>query len=127
MTIIGGRIVPSFTANALRQRGIAAEIRSRAPVETAVIGTMALAVLVDALLPRHWVAGLVAALAAAAQAVRLAGWRSLRTLDDPIVWVLHAAYAWLPLGLALKAVHLLSGAPGRRTGSTRSRSASPRR
>jgi uncharacterized protein involved in response to NO len=27
------------------------------------------------------------------------------------VWVLHAAYAWLPLGLALKAVHLLAGAP----------------
>jgi uncharacterized protein involved in response to NO len=110
VTIIGGRIVPSFTANALRQRGIAAEIRSRVPVETAVISAMALAVLVDALLPRHWVAGLVAAIAATAQAVRLAGWRSLRTLDEPIVWVLHAAYAWLPLGLALKAVQLLSGA-----------------
>jgi len=112
VTIIGGRIVPSFTANALRQRGITAEIRSRVPVETAVIGAMALAVLVDALFPRHWVAGLVAAIAAAAQAVRLAGWRSLRTLDEPIVWVLHAAYAWLPIGLALKAVHLLSGAGG---------------
>jgi uncharacterized protein involved in response to NO len=110
VTIIGGRIVPSFTANALRQRGIAAEIRSRMPVEAVVISAMALAVLVDALFPRHWVAGLVAAIAAAAQAARLAGWRSLRTLNEPIVWVLHAAYAWLPIGLALKAVNLLSGA-----------------
>jgi len=110
VTIIGGRIVPSFTANALRQRGVAAEIRSHVPLEIAVIGAMALAVLVDALFPRHWVAGLVAAIAASAQAARLAGWRSLRTLDEPIVWVLHAAYAWLPIGLALKAVHLLSGA-----------------
>jgi uncharacterized protein involved in response to NO len=110
LTIIGGRIVPSFTANALRRRGIEAEIRSRTPVETVVIGAMSLAVLVDALFPRHWAAGLVAAIAATAQAIRLAGWRSLRILDEPIVWVLHAAYAWLPLGLALKAVHLLAGA-----------------
>jgi uncharacterized protein involved in response to NO len=110
VTIIGGRIVPSFTANALRRRGIEAEIRSRAPVEALAIGAMALAVPVDALFPRHWAAGAVAAVAAVAQAVRLSGWRSLRTLDEPIVWVLHAAYAWLPLGLALKAAHLLTGA-----------------
>ncbi len=46
-----------------------------------------------------------------AHAVRLSGWKSLRTLSEPIVWVLHAAYAWLPVGLALKAVYLATGAP----------------
>lgn len=111
VTVIGGRIVPAFTANALRARSIAAEITTRKPVEAAAIGSMALAVVVDALAPGQQAAGIVALLAALAQAVRLAGWRSLRTLDDPIVWVLHAAYAWLPLGLALKAAHLLAGAP----------------
>lgn len=111
VTVIGGRIVPAFTANALRARGIAAEITTRKPVEVATIGSMALAVVVDALAPGQQAAGIVALIAALAQAVRLAGWRSLRTFDDPIVWVLHAAYAWLPLGLALKAVHLLAGAP----------------
>jgi len=111
VTVIGGRIVPAFTASALRARGIAAEITTRKPVEAAAIGSMALAVVVDALAPGQQAAGIVALLAALAQAVRLAGWRSLRTFDDPIVWVLHAAYAWLPLGLALKAVHLLAGAP----------------
>ena len=29
----------------------------------------------------------------------------------PLVWVLHLGYAWLPLGLLLKAVALLTGAP----------------
>ena len=111
VTVIGGRIVPAFTANALRARGIAAEITTRKPVEVATIGSMALAVVVDPLAPGQQAAGIVALIAALAQAVRLAGWRSLRTFDDPIVWVLHAAYAWLPLGLALKAVHLLAGAP----------------
>ena len=47
---------------------------------------------------------------ALAQAIRLARWHSLRTFAEPIVWVLHLAYAWLPIGLALKAVHLLTGA-----------------
>jgi uncharacterized protein involved in response to NO len=111
VTVIGGRIVPAFTANALRARGIAVEITTRMPVETAAIGSMALAVVVDALAPGQRAAGIVALVAALAQAARLAGWRSLRTLDDPIVWVLHAAYAWLPLGLALKSIHLLAGAP----------------
>jgi uncharacterized protein involved in response to NO len=109
VTLIGGRIVPAFTANTLRNRGIPADIRSWKPVEAAAIGAMALAVIVDAAAPLSAWAGAVAAIAALAQAVRLAGWRSLRTLDDPIVWVLHAAYAWLPLGLALKAVNLLAG------------------
>ena len=110
VTIIGGRIVPAFTANALRSRGKTADIRSWKPVEAAAIGAMALAVIVDAALPLSAWAGAVAAVAAVAQAVRLSGWRSLRTLDDPIVWVLHAAYAWLPLGLALKAVNHFAGA-----------------
>lgn len=110
VTLIGGRIVPAFTANALRHRGIPADIRSWKPVEAAAIGAMALAVIVDAAAPLSAWAGAVAAVAALAQALRLAGWRSLRTLDDPVVWVLHAAYAWLPLGLALKALNLLAGA-----------------
>lgn len=111
VTIIGGRIVPAFTASALRRRGIDAEIRSRPAVEAVVIGSMVLGALFDALPPLHVAAGMIAAIAAIAQALRLSGWRSLRTLDEPIVWVLHAAYAWLPLGLVLKATFLLSGAP----------------
>lgn len=110
VTVIGGRIVPNFTASALRKRGIAVEIRSRAWVERITIGSMVLAVLVDAFFPVNWLAALVAAVAAIAQAVRLSGWRSLKTLAEPIVWVLHAAYAWLPIGLALKAAYLSTGA-----------------
>lgn len=110
ITVIGGRIVPNFTASALRQRGIEATIRSRPPVERVTIGSMVLMVLIDLVAPWHWAAWVVAGIAAIAQAVRMSGWRSLRTLSDPIVWVLHAAYAWLPIGLALKAVNLAGGA-----------------
>jgi hypothetical protein len=51
----------------------------------------------------------VAAAASLAQGARLAQWRTLSTRAQPIVWVLHIAYAWLPVGLALKAVTLLEG------------------
>lgn len=111
VTVIGGRIVPNFTASALRRRGIAAGIRSRAVVERVTIGSMVLAVAIDIVAPAHWSAAAVAGIAAIAHAVRLSGWKSLRTLSEPIVWVLHAAYAWLPIGFALKAIYLASGAP----------------
>jgi uncharacterized protein involved in response to NO len=55
-------------------------------------------------------AGLVAAIAALCQFARFLRWGTRHTLRQPIVWVLHLAYAWLPVGLALKAVALLAGA-----------------
>ncbi len=111
VTVIGGRIVPNFTASALRRRGIGVEIRSWPLVERVTIGAMVLAVVIDTVAPWNRAAAAVAGIAAIAHAVRLSGWRSLKTLAEPIVWVLHAAYAWLPIGLALKAVYLATGAP----------------
>lgn len=110
ITVIGGRIVPSFTANALRQRGAKVGVRVRGSVERFVILTMLALVIVDIVSPSHRLTAWVALVAAAAHAWRMAGWRSLHTLTEPIVWVLHAAYAWIPVGLALKAVHFLTGA-----------------
>lgn len=110
ITVIGGRIVPAFTASALKQRSIAGTVRAWPGVTELAIGFMIAVVLSDLLVPDGRIAGVIAALAAAAQAVRLVQWRTLKTLRQPIVWVLHLAYIWLPIGLALKAVALLTGA-----------------
>jgi uncharacterized protein involved in response to NO len=110
ITVIGGRIVPAFTGNALRNRGVQSQIRVRPWIEITTIATMVLVIAIDAFAPGTFAAGLLAAIAAAAHLARLAGWQGVRTLKDPIVWVLHAAYACLPLGFALKAISLLSGA-----------------
>lgn len=111
VTVIGGRIVPAFTANALRRRGISGEVRSSRWLDAATIAAMILVVVVDVLVGAMWVAALVAGLAAVLHMARLAGWQGLRSLREPIVWVLHVAYLWLPVGLALKAVFLSTGAP----------------
>ena len=110
LSLIGGRIVPSFTANALRRSGEAPEIRNLPWLERAVMALMIAVVVVDLSLPDGALAGWLAALVALAQALRLSGWRSLRTRSEAILWVLHVGYAWLPIGFALKALSLLTGA-----------------
>jgi uncharacterized protein involved in response to NO len=109
ITMIGGRIVPAFTASALRQGNINAPVRSHRPLDIATLLSMVGVVLIDVLRPGSHAAGIVAAIAAALQFARLAGWQGRHTLRKPIVWVLHTSYLWLPLGLALKATFLLSG------------------
>jgi uncharacterized protein involved in response to NO len=110
ISVIGGRVVPAFTVSGLKMQGIDAPIKPLPWITPAVICLMLAVVVIDAAWPAGRAAGLVAALAALAQTVRASQWRSLKTLRLPIVWVLHLAYWWLPLGLALKACYLLGEA-----------------
>jgi uncharacterized protein involved in response to NO len=109
VTVIGGRIVPSFTSAALRTRGLPDVVHRSALTGLAIAGMVAV-MLSDVFWSESPVAGVIAAVAASVQAVRLLQWATWRTLRQPILWVLHLSYAWLPVGLALKAVALLSGA-----------------
>lgn len=109
VTIIGGRIVPAFTTSGLRPLGMANAVQNRAIITTLSVAAMVLVTLIDVFAPDTRLAGLVAAFAAVTQALRLLQWATWRTLRQPIVWVLHLSYAWLPIGLALKGVALLAG------------------
>ncbi|MFO1457121.1 MAG: NnrS family protein [Steroidobacteraceae bacterium] len=109
VTVIGGRIIPAFTANALRMRGEAPGTRTTAWLERALPGAMGLLAFADALAPTATINGALAGLLALAHAWRLSGWEGWRTRGQPILWSLHLAYAWLPLGLALKSAWLLGG------------------
>jgi uncharacterized protein involved in response to NO len=111
VVLIGGRIVPSFTLNALRRTARPAEARPLPGVDRAAILAVAAVALVDLAAPGSVWAGLTAAIAAALVALRLSRWHGLRTLRWPILWVLHLAYALIPLALTVKAIALLAGAP----------------
>jgi uncharacterized protein involved in response to NO len=111
LTIVGGRIVPAFTSNALRRGDQSFSIHTYPWLERILPGAMVLNLLVDLWQPALTVpAGLLAAVLAVLQGWRLSGWRSLRARGEPMLWVLHIAYAWLPAGFALKAAALLAGA-----------------
>ena len=111
ITVVGGRITPSFTATALRQRGIDAVVRSRPRHTTAAVALMVAVAAVDVTAPTSAVAAWIALAAAVAQGARLAQWQGWRMWREPLVWILHLAYAWLPAGLLLKALALLAGLP----------------
>ena len=107
VTVIGGRIVPAFTSSALKQQGIGISLRAWRGMTPLAVGVMVVAVICDLFRPESVAAGAVALAAGVIQAVRLAQWRMLRTLRTPIVWVLHVAYLWLPVGLVLKGLALI--------------------
>ena len=109
VTIIGGRIIPTFTGNALRASGSTVLIRTWPMIGPLTIAAMAAVILVDLLWRDSRAAGVLAAVVAVLQAVRMLQWRSLATLRSPIVWVLHLGYVWLPVGFALKALAILEG------------------
>jgi uncharacterized protein involved in response to NO len=109
VTVIGGRIIPAFTSAALKQRGVSSQVRAWPGMTPLAIVSMLAVGVLDLWRPEGSVAGVVAAVAAVSQIVRLAQWRGTLTLRMPIVWVLHFGYLWLPVGLALKALSLLGG------------------
>ena len=109
--LIGGRIIPAFTMNVLRKADPQVELRPLPGVDRAAIVSLAAVAVVDLAAPGSQVAGIVAAVAAILLALRLSRWHGLRTLGQPILWVLHLAYALLPAALALKAIWLLTAAP----------------
>jgi uncharacterized protein involved in response to NO len=109
VTVIGGRIVPAFTASALRQQGIDGSLTSRWTLSALSIASMLGVIAGDCFWPDSRISGYIGATAAIAQTIRLIQWRTVRTLRTPIVWILHLAYMWLPIGLSLKAAALLGG------------------
>ncbi len=103
MTVIGGRIIPAFLANALPQAGT----RRLAGIERVAVGSMVAILIADVL--GAWFAVspmLVAALlgvGALAQLARLWLWNPLATRGEALLWMLPLSYAWIPVALALRA------------------------
>ena len=109
VTVIGGRIVPAFTTSALRAQGLDAKLHSRSALTLLSVLAMVSVIVGDIIWPDSRTAGWIAGSAAVLQTLRLAQWRTVFTLRQPIVWILHLAYVWLPAGLGLKAAALLGG------------------
>ncbi|MGE0628882.1 MAG: NnrS family protein, partial [Hyphomicrobiaceae bacterium] len=105
--MIGGRIVPSFTRNWLARRG-----QGRLPQQFGTFDKIAIAAGIVALSswvvgPQHAVTGVLCAAASLFQMIRLARWAGDRTTGEPLVLILHLAYAFVPLGFALVAFGIL--------------------
>lgn len=95
--IVGGRVVPGFSANAAP--GV---WRWRSTwLQRGAFTLAAAAFLADSFHAPPLVAGALALLAGAAVAVQAIGWNPFAARGNPMLWILHAAYAWIPIGLVL--------------------------
>lgn len=99
MTVMGGRVIPSFTDNKLRTRA-----RRWRTIEILVPASTLAALIAALIAPFSIVTALLAALAAVAHAVRLAGWYTSKYWSVPLLWILHLGYAWIAVGFALLAL-----------------------
>lgn len=115
VVLVGGRITPAFTANA---RASAGPLRSSSPnaapsaaLAVAAFAAVAVALGADLTAPQSLPAAIAAFAAALILAVRLATWRGTSTWRQPILWVLHVAYAWVVLGLLLLGLAQLDRIP----------------
>lgn len=101
VSLIGGRIVPSFTRNWLaRQRP------GRMPVpfgrfDGFVVAASTIALLAWIAAPASAASGILLMVAGGLHLVRLARWTGYRTAPDRLVLILHLAYAFVPAGYVL--------------------------
>jgi uncharacterized protein involved in response to NO len=95
--MIGGRVIPSFTANAffglkqMRNKNFA----------TLVLASCGSSFLLWLFFPTSHVTAVMCIFTGIIQFLLLWGWRPLAAVSKPIVFVLHAAYFWIPLGFIL--------------------------
>lgn len=110
IALIGGRIVPAFTQNALRM-ALRRNIECATPrwIEIIAVPSVIVVVLAELAAPRSIVGGVAALVAGTVLLIRMARWHSSKTVGMPIVWILHVGYLWVPVGFLLKAASDLGG------------------
>jgi uncharacterized protein involved in response to NO len=99
ISLVGGRIIPSFTRNWLVKAGATRLPHPADRLDRCAIGATLLALLVWVIWPESLPTFGLALLAGLLQAFRLARWRGWATAREPLLLVLHLAYLFLPLGL----------------------------
>lgn len=100
MTVMGGRVIPSFTMNAIR----GARCQRRPTIEWTALGGVLALLVADLFALPSAIVGLIAAIAGAAHCLRLILWQPWVTWGRPILWILHVSYAWIVVHLALRAL-----------------------
>ena len=101
--LVGGRIIPAFTQNWLNQTRpeLAVRLPTFDTIDLAAIVATALFALGFIFWPESALTGLLGLPAALGQGYRLSRWQGWLTAKEPLLWVLHLGFAWIPVGFAI--------------------------
>lgn len=100
MTVMGGRVIPMFTNNGVP----GAQARRKPLVEAVALGGILALLAADLVRAPPGAIAILALVVALTHAARLYLWQPWRTLGTPLVWILHASYAWIVVYLVLRAL-----------------------
>lgn len=101
IALIGGRVTPSFTKNWTQAHGIPKGPTAFNRLDAGVLAVTAVALIAWAAAPDAPFAGGAMVVAGLANLVRLARWRGWLARREALVWILHAGYALLGVGMIL--------------------------
>ena len=108
ISLIGGRIIPSFTRNWMVRQNISPLPIPMSRFDMAVMAFGTVSIFAWVLLPAHMLTGTLFAIAAIVYLFRLARWRGWATFSEPMVAILHLGYLWLVVWFALTALSILA-------------------
>ena len=110
LAVVAGRVIPAFTKNAVPE----SSPRNEYWVEWVSFASLLLVALVSLLLASRVPPLLLAVLlivTAAAHATRLGLWDPVKTLHNPLLWMMPVAYSWIPFALLLRALAVVQVVP----------------
>ena len=107
ISVVGGRIVPSFTRNWLAKRQTQNLPGPPGIIDRAALGTLHAGLFGWAFAPDFPPLGLLLLVSAALNLWRLTRWRGAATAAEPLLLVLHVGYAWMVFGAALLGLSML--------------------
>jgi uncharacterized protein involved in response to NO len=107
ISVVAGRIIPSFTRNWLAKRGAIDVPGSHGAIDRIALAGLHAGLLGWAVVPTSRPLGLALLLGAVLNLWRMLRWRGAATAEEPLLLVLHVGYAWLILGAALLGLSIL--------------------
>jgi uncharacterized protein involved in response to NO len=107
ISLVGGRIIPSFTRNWLvqkRQKELPAPFDR---FDMLAMGVTAVALLSWIVAPSAALTATLSIAASGINAARLIRWRGHTTAAEPLVLILHAGFAFIPIGFLLLGISIM--------------------
>lgn len=103
VSLVGGRIIPAFTQNWLRLKapGLSVQLPPFDRLDLAANGISVAFAAGFVFWPEAGLTGWGGLLAALANGFRLSRWQGWLTRREPLLWILHLGYAWIPVGFGL--------------------------